>query len=388
MGDIESMPFLEAVRQLCIDEGEDNVSFVHTTLVPVLSVVGEQKTKPTQHSVKELRAIGILPDVIVARSPEPLSEDTKRKISLFCNVTTNAVFSSPDVSCIYEVPLILEKQGITQYILEQLHLPYTEAHLDQWEAFVKKATNGTKQITIAMVGKYTALGDSYMSILEAFRHAAAELDAKVCVTWIEAEDFKKKKNLSKINGILVPGGFGGRGAEGKIQAIQYARVHDVPFLGICFGFQLAVVEYGRHVLNLSCSSTEIDPGTEQPIVTILPEQKGIENLGGTMRLGAEQIIITKGTMAYDLYKSETIYERHRHRYEVNPEYIALLKEKGLVFSGIAKDKTRMEILELPGLSYFVASQFHPEFKSHPLKPAPLFYGFIRAALKHRYDVAK
>jgi CTP synthase len=386
VGDIESMPFLEAVRQLHLEEGDENVIFIHTTLVPILHVVGEQKTKPTQHSVKELRAIGIFPDVIVARSSEPLTHDTKQKISLFCNVMAQAVFSSPDVSCIYEVPLILEEQGITPYILTLMDLPDTEAHLDEWKAFVERAKNGERCVTIAMVGKYTALGDSYISILEAFRHAAAELNTRVAVTWIEAENIEDDQ-MENVDGLLVPGGFGERGTEGKITAISIARQRGIPFLGICFGFQLAVVEFGRHVLGLSCNSTEIDKKTRHPIITILPEQEHVENMGGTMRLGAEPVTVKKGTTAFDIYKGTEISERHRHRYEVNPAYIEQIEKHGMTFSGLAPDGRRMEILELSDHPYFLASQFHPEFKSHPLKPAPLFYGFIRAAVEKKYGAA-
>ena len=385
VGDIESMPFLEAVRQLKLEEGKENVIFIHTTLVPILKVVGEQKTKPTQHSVKELRAIGIDPDAIVGRCIEPLKEETKRKISLFCNVPYEAVFSSPDAECIYEVPLILEEQGICKYILKKLNLPDREANLQDWKEFVNRLKNGKKKINIGLVGKYTALGDSYLSILEAFRHASAELDAKVNVVWVEAEELEEGKKMPDVDAILVPGGFGERGAEGKIKAIKYARENRIPFLGICFGFQLAVVEYGRNVLGLNCHSTEIKPDTEHPIITILPEQYGIKELGGTMRLGAHPIIIKEGTLAFKLYKQKKIYERHRHRYEVNPEYVDMLEKHGLIFSGIAEDKIRMEILELQDHPYFIASQFHPEFKSRPLKPAPLFYGFIESAIKKRYE---
>ncbi|HHF56508.1 MAG TPA: CTP synthase (glutamine hydrolyzing) [Thermoplasmatales archaeon] len=386
VGDIESMPFLEAVRQLHLEEGGENVIFVHTTLVPVLKVVGEQKTKPTQHSVKELRAIGISPDIIVARSTEPLKKETKQKISLFCNVPVNAVFSSPDVECIYEVPLLLEEQGLSKYISGKLNLSYREADLDKWRNFVNRIKNASKVVNVAMVGKYTALGDSYISILEAFRHAGAELDTKVNVIWIEAEEIEEGKKIEGADAILVPGGFGERGAEGKIMAIKYARENNIPFLGICFGFQLAVVEYGRNVVGLDCHSTEIKPDTKHPVIMILPEQYGVQQLGGTMRLGAQPVIIKEGTLAHKLYGKTKIYERHRHRYEVNPEYIEILEKHGLVFSGVAEDRIRMEILELPEHPYFIASQFHPEFKSRPLKPAPLFYGFIKAAVEKKYGV--
>jgi len=381
VGDIESMPFLEAVRQLHLEEGDNNVIFVHTTLVPILKVVGEQKTKPTQHSVKELRAIGISPDIMVARSPKPLDKSTKEKISLFCNVPPEAVISSPDVDCIYEVPLILQKQGITKRILAKLSMPYREANIEKWKKFVERVKNGRNRVRIAMVGKYTALGDSYISILEAFRHAAAEMDARVEVVWIEAEELEEGKRIGNVEGILVPGGFGERGAEGKIMAIEFARKNKIPFLGICFGFQLAVVEYGRNVLGLDCHSTEIKPDVKHPIITILPEQYDVEYMGGTMRLGSQPVILKEDTLAYSLYGKRKIFERHRHRYEVNPEYIEKLEKEGLVFSGIAEDKIRMEILELPSHPYFIASQFHPEFKSRPLKPAPLFYGFIKAAVE-------
>jgi len=383
VGDIESMPFLEAVRQLHLEEGESNVVFIHTTLVPILKVVGEQKTKPTQHSVKELRAIGISPDIIVARSPKPLEKSVKEKISLFCNVPSDAVFSSPDVECIYEVPLILEKQGITKHILRKLSMKYRESNLEKWKKFVENAKNGRNKIKIAMVGKYTALGDSYISILEAFRHASAELDAKPEVVWIEAETIEEGKKIGDVDAILVPGGFGARGVEGKIKTIEHARKNRIPFLGICFGFQLAVVEYGRNVLGLECHSTEVKDDTKHPIIMILPEQYGVKEMGGTMRLGSQPILIKEGTLAHKLYRKREIYERHRHRYEVNPDYIDALEKNGLVFSGIAEDKIRMEILELPDHPYFIASQFHPEFKSRPLKPAPLFYGFIDSAVGNK-----
>ena len=387
VGDIESMPFLEAVRQLHLEEGHENVVFIHTTLIPILSVVGEQKTKPTQHSVKELRAIGIDPDAIVGRCQEELKKETKEKISLFCNVPVNAVFSSPDVECIYEVPLLLEKQGLPDFILNRLHLPKKEGNLKEWENFVHRLKNAKNEVKIALVGKYTALGDSYISILEAFRHASAELNARVKVVWIEAEDIETQgtKMLEGVDAILVPGGFGGRGAEGKIAAIKFARENKKPFLGICFGFQLAVVEYGRHVLGLQCHTTEIDPATPHPIITILPEQKGIEELGGTMRLGSQPVILKEGSLAYKLYGKKEIMERHRHRYEVNPDYIDELEKHGLIFSGISKNRPdRMEILEIEDHPYFIASQFHPEFKSRPLKPAPLFYGLVKAAIEEKH----
>jgi len=384
VGDIESMPFLEAVRQLHLEEGHKNVVFIHTTLIPIISVVGEQKTKPTQHSVKELRAIGIDPDAIVGRCSEPLKEETKRKISLFCNVPINAVFSSPNVESIYELPIVLEKQGMTEFILNRFEIKKRNNGLKKWYGYIERIKNLENEVNIAIVGKYTALGDSYLSIIEAFRHAGAELNTKVNIAWIEAEDLEDDAGiLKKMDGVLVPGGFGSRGAEGKIQSIKFARENKKPFLGICFGFQLAVVEYGRNVIGLNCNTTEIEPNVEHPIVTILPEQYDVDMLGGTMRLGAQPVLIKEGTLAYRLYKKKEIYERHRHRYEVNPEYVEMLEKNGMIFSGTAKDRIRMEILELHGHPYFIASQFHPEFKSRPLKPAPLFYGLVKASLEEK-----
>jgi len=383
VGDIESMPFLEAVRQLGLEEGHKNVMFIHTTLVPILSVVGEQKTKPTQHSVKELRAIGIDPDVIIGRCKEPLEKRTKEKISLFSNVPVEAVFSSPDVEYIYELPILFKKQGLPDFILKRLSLGRKDGEMKRWKSFVSRLKHAHHEVSIALVGKYTALGDSYMSILEAFRHAGAELDTRVRIVWVEAEDIEKKgvEMLENVDGILVPGGFGRRGAEGKIEAVRFARVNKKPFLGICFGFQLAVIEYGRNVVGLKCHTTEIDPDVEHPVITILPEQYDVEQLGGTMRLGSEPVIIKEGTLAFRVYGKREIYERHRHRYEVNPEYVEILEKHKLIFSGVAKNKKRMEIMEIKDHPYFIASQFHPEFKSRPLKPAPLFYGLVKASLQ-------
>ncbi len=381
VGDIESMPFLEAMRQLYIEEGGENVLFVHTTLVPVLQVVGEQKTKPTQHSVKELRAIGINPDIIVGRSITPLTKETKEKISLFCNVPVEGVFSSPDVSNIYEIPLLLEEQGLSSYIMKRFNLPYKEANLEKWKNFVEQMENAENEVSIAIVGKYTHLADSYLSIIEAFHHAGSKNRTKVNIVWVEAEELEKgrKEALEKVDGILVPGGFGVRGAEGKIRAINFARENDVPFLGICFGFQLAIVECGRNLIGLNCSSLEVDRNTEHPIITLLPEQRGIDKMGGTMRLGEDEIAIKENTLAYRLYGKKKIYERHRHRYELNLDYFEILEKNGIVFSGFSGK--RVEIIELPSHPYFIASQFHPEFLSRPLKPSPLFDGLVRASNK-------
>ncbi|WP_042696750.1 glutamine hydrolyzing CTP synthase [Thermococcus sp. PK] len=383
VGDIESMPFLEAARQMQIEEGRENVAFVHVTYVPKLKVVGEQKTKPTQHSVKELRSLGIQPDAIIARSEDPLEEEARKKISLFTNVPEEAVISAYDVEDTYEVPLLLEREGLGKYLTKRLGLEEREPELKTWEEMVRKYKSLKDEVEIAIVGKYVKLADSYLSIKEALKHSSVANDVKVKIRWVEAEDLEKEgfKLLEGVHGIIVPGGFGARGSEGKIMAIQYARENDIPFLGICFGFQLTVVEFARHVLGLEgANSTEIDPQTPYPVVDLMPEQRGLDKLGGTMRLGAYPIKIKEGTLAHRLYGKELIYERHRHRWEVNPEYIERLEKAGLVFSGIAgDDERRMEILELPDKRYFIATQFHPEFKSRPMNPAPVFRGLVKAA---------
>ena len=384
VGDIESMPFLEATRQMHQELGHENVLFVHTTLVPVLGVVGEQKTKPTQHSVKELRALGIQPDVIIGRCEEPLKDDIKRKISLFCDVPTEAVISNPDVELIYQVPLVLEEQGLTDYLLGRLGLSPSGQDLTEWKAFLDNALHPERTVEIALVGKYTDLKDSYVSYVEALTHAAARYRTRVQIRWIEASQYRDER-MEGVDGLIVPVGFGHRGAEGKIEAIHYARTHKLPFLGICYGFQMAVVEFARHVLGWEdANSAEFDAQTEHPVVDLMPEQKGIQELGATMRLGAYPVVIEPGTLAHKLYGKTQISERHRHRYEVNPKYIDDLERAGLVFSGRSPDGRRMEIAELPVEEhpFFLASQFHPEFKSRPTKPRPLFLGLIEACLAH------
>lgn len=389
VGDIESMPFLEAARQMQLEEGRDNVAFVHVTYVPKLKVVGEQKTKPTQHSVKELRSLGIQPDAIVARSEDPLEEAARKKISLFTNVPEEAVISAYDVEDTYEVPLLLEREGLGKYLTKRLKLEDREPDLKDWEKMVAKYKALTETVEIAIVGKYVKLQDSYLSIKEALKHASVSNEVKVKIRWIEAEDVETHgtKLLEGVDGIIIPGGFGARGAEGKIQAIRYARENDIPFLGICFGFQLTVVEFARNVLGMKgAHSTEIDPQTPYPVVDLMPEQRNLDRLGGTMRLGAYPVKIKKGTLAYSLYNKELVYERHRHRWEVNPNYIEALEKAGLVFSGVAgDDERRMEILELPDKRYFIATQFHPEFKSRPMRPAPVFHGLVRAAKEYKQE---
>ncbi|AEK72595.1 CTP synthetase [Thermococcus sp. 4557] len=388
VGDIESMPFLEAARQMQIEEGRENVAFVHVTYVPKLKVVGEQKTKPTQHSVKELRSLGIQPDAIVARSEDPLEESARMKISLFTNVPEEAVISAYDVEDTYEVPLMLEKEGLARYITKRLGLPEREPDLDAWRDMVETYKNLEDTVEIAVVGKYVKLSDSYLSIKEALKHSSVANGVKVRIRWIEAEELEKHgvRLLEGVDGIIVPGGFGARGTEGKMMAARYARENDIPFLGICFGFQLTVVEFARNVLGLKgAHSTEIDPQTPHPVVDLMPEQRDLDRLGGTMRLGAYPVHIKPNTMARALYGKEIVYERHRHRWEVNPDYIEEFEKAGLVFSGVAGDDgRRMEILELPDRRYFIATQFHPEFKSRPMNPAPVFRGLVKAAKERKY----
>ncbi len=385
-GDIESMPFLEALRQMRMELGKENVLFVHVTLVPTLEAVGEQKTKPTQHSVKELRGLGIQPDIIVCRTKKPLKEDTRAKISLFCDVGKLDVISNHDVDFVYEVPLIMEEQGVGDNILAKLNLRERRRDLKKWRNFINKVKGIDKKVNIAIVGKYVELRDSYISIVEALRHAAWSMERDVNVLWFEAEDFEenkeKLKELSDAQGILVPGGFGKRGSEGKILAIKYARENNIPYLGICFGFQLAVVEFARNVMKKKkANSAELDHDTPYPVIDILPEQKDIEQLGGTMRLGEIPLEIEEGTIAYRIYGRKNVRERHRHRYEVNPKFIKDIEKHGIKFSARSDKGRRMEILELPGHIHFIATQFHPEFKSRPLKPAPVFFSFVKAVIE-------
>ena len=380
VGDIESMPFLEAMRQMHREMPSDCI-FIHVTLVPTDSM-GDQKTKPSQHSVKALRELGIHPDVIVVRSKDPLNQSARDKLALFCDVPLAAVISAYDASDIYEVPLILEKERLTDYILDRFKLT-PEKDDSGWRKMVERMRLLEKKIRIAIVGKYTEIEDAYLSIREALKHAGVDAGCIVDIKWIEAEELESSENpeelLGDVGGILVPGGFGIRGAEGKIKAIKFAREHKIPFLGICFGFQLAVVEFARHRLGWEgASSTEITD-TPYPVIEILPEQLDVEDLGGTMRLGDSEITVLKGTRAYAIYGKEQIVERHRHRYEVNPEYIEAIEEGGMRFSG--KSGNRMEILEIADHPFFIGTQFHPEFSSRPGKPAPVFRAFVRAVLR-------
>ena len=385
VGDIESAPFLEAMRQMHSELGHENYVFVHTTLVPSMGALGEQKTKPTQHSVRELRAIGIQPDVIVARCSKPLEDSARRKIALFCDVPLEAVISAPDANSIYQVPIFLEEQGLTDYLLKRMNLQVPANGLADWRKFLDKVMNPKKSVKILLVGKYMDQYDSYMSHYEALTHAGAELNTNVEHLRMEAEeidDASSRKLLEQADGILIPGGFGSRGTDGKMEAIRYARENQVPFLGVCLGFQLAVVEFARNVLMFhDANSTEFEPHTSHPVVDLLPEQKNVTKKGATMRLGAQEVLVDEGSKANKLYGATTIMERHRHRFEVNPHYIGRIQENGLRFTGRSPDGNKMEIAELEGHPYFIGSQFHPEFKSRPQRPAPLHYGLVKAALE-------
>jgi len=387
VGDIESLPYLEAARQLRLDEGYRNVLFAHVTLVPVLDVVGEQKTKPTQHSVQELRRIGIQPDLIIARSKTPLLAGPRKKIALFCNVEERAVFASPDLPTIYQTPLELDAQGLGVFLTERFGLRTNSANWTDWKHVVDRIVKPSEVVRIALCGKYAELADSYVSVNEALKHAGAACDARVEIDWIETEVFESNPSncaiLSRFDGLLVPGGFGARGTEGKIAALKYSRENNIPTLGICFGFQLEVVEYARHLGLKGANSTEIDPKTPHPVIDLMPEQRGVDSKGATMRLGAHEIQVGPKTMASSLYGKDVISERHRHRYEVNPDYIDRILKAGGVFSGRSIDGIRMEMFELPEKYYYFGTQFHAEFKSRPGRPSPPYYGLIKAALDRK-----
>jgi len=387
VGDIESLPFLEAARQMRLEDGFRNVAFAHVTLVPVVGVVGEQKTKPTQHSVQELRRIGLQPDLIIARSTKPLLPGPKKKIALFCNVDEAAVFSSPDSRSVYEVPILLEDQGMGVFLCDRLGLEKKAASWDEWSRTVERFVSPKNQVTIAVCGKYAELADSYVSVNEALRHAGAATDTRVDLNWIETEQFEGENPrmgaLETADGILIPGGFGQRGTEGKIRAVRHARENNIPFLGICLGFQLATVEFARNLGLQDANSTEIAPATQHPVIDLMPEQRSVDSKGATMRLGAHEVRIQPGTLAEHLYRRRRVWERHRHRYEVNPDYIPQLEQDGLIFSGRSLDGRRMEILELPSHYFFIATQFHGEFRSRPMSPSPPYYGLLKASLDRK-----
>ena len=384
VGDIESLPFLEAVRQIKSDVGARNVMYVHCTLVPYIKAAGEMKTKPTQHSVKELRSLGIQPNIIVVRTEMPISEDMKEKIALFCDIDPKAVIESRDAETLYSIPLSLQEQGIDQIACEHLQLDCQEADMTDWIKLVEKVTHLTKTTNISLVGKYVELQDAYLSVAEALKHAGYAFDADININWVDSEKVTAEnveELLAGSDGILVPGGFGDRGVEGKIVALKYARETKTPLLGICLGMQLASVEFARNVLGLEgAHSAELNPDTPHPIIDLLPEQKDVEDLGGTLRLGIFPCKIEEGTKAYEAYNDEVVYERHRHRYEFNNHYRQAMEAAGFVFSGTSPDGRLVEIIELKDHPWFVASQFHPEFKSRPNRPQPLFREFIKASL--------
>ncbi|MBU5436765.1 CTP synthase [Tissierella sp. MSJ-40] len=387
VGDIEGLPFLEAIRQIKYDVGKENVMYIHVTLVPFLSKAGELKTKPTQHSVKELRSIGIQPDVLICRTEMPLSEDLKEKIALFCDLDSSEVIENLDADTIYELPLMLEREGLPQLVINHLNLKCKELDLSEWNVIVEKVKNLKGKVTIALVGKYVELKDAYISVAESLRHGAIANGVDVEIKWIHAEEIDNGNCddvLKDVDGILVPGGFGDRGVEGKICACRYARENKIPYLGICLGMQLAVVEFARNVVGLKdAHSSELRSNTPYPVIDLMPEQKDVENLGGTMRLGLYPCKIAEETLAMDVYADEIIYERHRHRYEFNNEFRDKLIEKGLIISGVSPDERLVEIIELKDHPWFVGVQFHPEFKSRPTRSHPLFREFIKAAIKYQ-----
>ncbi len=387
VGDIESLPFLEAIRQLRYDLSWENVLFIHVTLVPYLPMSGELKTKPTQHSVKELRSIGIQPDIIVCRTEHTLPDDLKRKIALFCNIQPDEVVENLDTRNVYKVPLLLQKQNLDRLTLDKLKLPHKSPDMQEWENLVSKEDHLKNEITIALVGKYVALPDAYISINEALFHAGLEHDVAVKTILLPADDLQTeemKLQLESVDGILVPGGFGERGIEGKIRAVQMARENKIPFLGLCLGMQCAVIEFARNMAGLDgANSSEFDPDTPRAVIDYLPGQRENTRLGGTLRLGAYPCSIKSGTLAESAYKENLVSERHRHRYEFNNDYMAVLEKAGMIFSGINEEHNLVEIVELSDHPWFVAVQFHPEFKSRPTRPHPLFKDFIKAAIKRK-----
>jgi CTP synthase len=386
VGDIESLPFLEAIRQFRQNIGKENVIYIHVTLIPYIKAAGELKTKPTQHSVGTLREIGIQPDILLCRTERKLTKEAKKKIALFCNVEEEAVIEAPDAETIYEVPLNFKKGGLDKIIKKNLKLKSKESNLKQWKKkIVDVALNPSREVKIAVVGKYIQLQDAYKSIYEALKHGGIANDCRVQIKKVSSEKLTKssaRKHLKDSNGILVPGGFGTRGIEGKVNAINYARTTNKPFLGICLGMQCAVIEFARNVCNFkNANSTEFNKRTKFPVISLLKEQRKVKNLGGTMRLGAYSCHLKKGTRSFKAYKKEVIHERHRHRYEFNNKYRRTMEKKGLIVAGVHRSKNLIEIIELKGHRWFVASQFHPEFKSKPDKAHPLFVDFIKNALK-------
>ncbi|HEY7892144.1 MAG TPA: CTP synthase [Solirubrobacteraceae bacterium] len=400
VGDIESLPFLEAIRQFPVDVGRRRCMFIHLTLVPYIGHAGELKTKPTQHSVNELRRIGIAPDMLMCRSEEPLSSDIRKKIALFASLPVSAIVSACDVDNIYKVPLTFHQQGVDDFILDHFAMQAPQPELATWQEPIERAERATRTVRIALVGKYVRLEDAYLSVSEALRHAASLQDAKVQIEWVDSELLEERsaanldeeeqerraqarQRLENADGILIPGGFGARGVEGKIIAAQIARERSIPYLGICLGMQIAVAEFARHCAGMEgANSTEFDVETPFPVIDLLPEQKEVTDLGGTMRLGADPIKLHAGTKAREIYDEAVVYERHRHRYEVNNLLRKRLQSAGLIVSGTSPDERLVEVVEISDHPFFVAAQFHPEFKSRPERPSPLFRDFIAAALEH------
>ena len=386
-GDIESLPFLEAIRQIRSDLGRENVCYIHCTLLPYIKAAGEMKTKPTQQSVKELRGLGIQPDIIVVRNELALTDELRAKISLFCDIPKQNVIESRDVSNLYQLPLNLKAQKIDDIILKHFNLTAKEANMEEWISLVERVDNLKDEVRIALVGKYVELHDAYISVVESLKHAGYKHNSKVKIDWIQSEDITEEnvhEYLKEADGILVPGGFGDRGVEGKITAIKYARENKIPFFGICLGMQLAAVEFARNVCGLTgAHSSELDPNTPYPIINLLPDQENVVEMGGTLRLGSYPCTLTEGSQAHKEYGEINITERHRHRYEFNNFYRERLTNKGLVLSGVSPDGRLVEIVELPEHPWFVAGQFHPEFKSRPEKAHPLFAGFIKASLENK-----
>ena len=389
MGDIESLPFLEAIRQVKKDvPNRNDVIYVHVTLVPYIAAAGELKTKPTQHSVKELRSIGIQPDIIVCRTVEKLSDEMKKKIGMFCDVEPEAVINNLTADSIYEVPLLMEQEGLDHIALKKLGLEDRPVDMEDWKAMVERMTTAKKEVQIALVGKYVRLHDAYLSVAEALSHAGYAMGAKVNIRWINSEILEEEKPdldevFAGVDGIVVPGGFGYRGVEGKIDAIRYARENKIPFLGLCLGMQCAVIEFARNVCHMEqANSSEFIPDGKYPVIDLMPDQEDVTEKGGTMRLGIYPCKLKEGTKARDLYENqEIVYERHRHRYEVSNEFRPQMEAAGLVISGTSPDDRLVEIIELKDHPYFAATQAHPEFKSRPNRPHPLFNGFMEAAVK-------
>ncbi len=388
VGDIESLPFLEAIRQMPYDVGRENVLYLHLTLVPFIETASELKTKPTQHSVNKLREIGIQANILLCRTDRYLPPPVKEKIAMFCNVDKGAVITAKDVGTIYEVPIVLRKEGLDELIVQSLRLESGPPNLREWDAMVQKIRRPTHEVTIAMVGKYMGSKESYKSLSEALVHGGINHDTGIKIEWIESEDLVRigaEQLLSDADGILIPGGFGTRGIEGKVDTIHYARTKDTPFLGLCLGMQCAVIEYARNVLGWAdANSAEFDSTSSHPVIDLMPDQKNVSDMGGSMRLGAYPCSLVNGSLAHQIYETEEIQERHRHRYEFNNEYREALTAKGLLISGMSPDKRLVEIIEIPNHSWFVATQFHPELKSRPHRPHPIFTAFIGAALRKKF----